>query len=45
VDSTTGYFCMTLTWLGYPTNPSTCYNLLSTSGATSLVIGVGKINK
>ncbi|GAX74583.1 hypothetical protein CEUSTIGMA_g2032.t1, partial [Chlamydomonas eustigma] len=40
VETSPGLYCMTLSFRGYPTNPSTCYNVLTTYGATRLIMGV-----
>ena len=35
-----GLYCMTLTFKGPVSNPSTCYNILSNQGGTRLTMGV-----
>ena len=40
VEKESGLYCMTLTFKGPIANPSTCYSLLSTQGASRLIIGV-----
>ena len=42
VETRPGMYCMTLTYLGPSPNATTCYNILSTVGATRLTIGVGE---
>ena len=40
VEKEPGLYCMTISFKGPVANPSTCYNVLSTQGATRLIIGV-----
>ena len=42
VETAPGLYCMTLSYLGPSPNATTCYDILSTSGATRLTIGVGE---
>ena len=42
VDDQNGMYCMTITWKGFMPGSSSCYNTLSTVGATRLTIGVGE---
>ena len=42
VETTPGLYCMTLTYNGDVSSPSECYNILSSQGGTSLIMGVSE---
>ena len=40
-----GAYCVTLTYKGPVSNPSTCYNVLATQGGSRIVLGIGESDR